>query len=692
MATEILGRAVVMIGADIAELEKGLRQAEKNVKDTTGKITEYINKLGITMTAIGTAIVGTYALMIKSSVEYADQIYEVSQRTGVAVETLSELKYVADQTESSFEAVAMGLKYLNKNIYDAANGDAELSRKFKELGIELQNVNGQTLKADEVFLRLADRFSTMTNSSAKTNLAMAIFGRQGEALIPVLSLGSEKIKELSETAKRLGIVLTTENARAIDKFSDNLKTLKSSLGGLWLEITQLVMPTIDKYVNKLTEIIIKTREWAEAHPKVAKAITEGGIEVGGGALVGGGILLFLNNFIDKLRKGSPLLLAFGKDVAWLVGILAVIKGLEWLKIKLIDEPAAKIQKGIWGLGEVMGGPGGTTSMPEEARAKLTTAAYNPEDIIKKHSAALKDLNDEYLKGNITVQEYYQSVLKLHSDGMDIKQKELDVLRQSIELQDIATNQEYQKLFITQQGIQTAEEYYRIKAEMANQEQTDNINTLASMNNVLSTIQSWKASWADFYDFLDMGLKKFSSGFSTAISSIILGTKTAGQAFKDFGIQMITTIVEFVVEWGVQALIAATIGTWITAMVSAQANALAAAWMPAAIAASIATFGGAAAIGTASVAGAMGSGMALLAGVKAIQPAAIVPHAEGGIFTTPHIGLIAERGPEAIIPLNGKNSFGNIYINIESPNIASNMDIDDLAERLGENIERRLGRA
>ena len=29
---------------------------------------------------------------------------------------------------------------------------------------------------------------------------------------------------------------------------------------------------------------------------------------------------------------------------------------------------------------------------------------------------------------------------------------------------------------------------------------------------------------------------------------------------------------------------------------------------------------------------------------------ILPHAEGGIFSSPHIGLVAEAGPEAIIPL------------------------------------------
>jgi hypothetical protein len=41
---------------------------------------------------------------------------------------------------------------------------------------------------------------------------------------------------------------------------------------------------------------------------------------------------------------------------------------------------------------------------------------------------------------------------------------------------------------------------------------------------------------------------------------------------------------------------------------------------------------------------------------------VTPHATGGIFTRPHIGLIAERGPEANIPLNKPGSFGAISVN------------------------------
>lgn len=37
-----------------------------------------------------------------------------------------------------------------------------------------------------------------------------------------------------------------------------------------------------------------------------------------------------------------------------------------------------------------------------------------------------------------------------------------------------------------------------------------------------------------------------------------------------------------------------------------------------------------------------------------QPPSIAPHAEGGIFSRPHVGLVAEAGAEAIIPLSNKS--------------------------------------
>jgi hypothetical protein len=51
-----------------------------------------------------------------------------------------------------------------------------------------------------------------------------------------------------------------------------------------------------------------------------------------------------------------------------------------------------------------------------------------------------------------------------------------------------------------------------------------------------------------------------------------------------------------------------------------------------------------------------------------SPTAPTWHAAGGIFTRPYIGIVAERGPEAIIPFSGSRGFGASLVINSNPTI------------------------
>ena len=67
------------------------------------------------------------------------------------------------------------------------------------------------------------------------------------------------------------------------------------------------------------------------------------------------------------------------------------------------------------------------------------------------------------------------------------------------------------------------------------------------------------------------------------------------------------------------------------------------------------------------------------------PLAPIPHAAGGIFTRPHVGLVAERGPEAIIPLNKPGGFlGSIHVHSNPVfNVGPGADQGSLTQALSE---------
>lgn len=68
----------------------------------------------------------------------------------------------------------------------------------------------------------------------------------------------------------------------------------------------------------------------------------------------------------------------------------------------------------------------------------------------------------------------------------------------------------------------------------------------------------------------------------------------------------------------------------------------------------------------------------------------VPLQYGGLITRPTLGMLGERGPEVVVPLNRASSLfsPNIYINA---NISSDIDIEYLANRINESLREEYSR-
>jgi hypothetical protein len=191
--------------------------------------------------------------------------------------------------------------------------------------------------------------------------------------------------------------------------------------------------------------------------------------------------------------------------------------------------------------------------------------------------------------------------------------------------------------------------------------------------------------------MDMGIQKFSTGLTTALTSIITGTQKAGEAFKQFGQALLGAIVEFFVEWAVQSVLAMTLGKMMTALSIKQASALANAWSAAAFFKSVvdpsapAVAVGALAAGLGVSAGLAGALSAISGGAGGGESVAFgggsanLPMgfmAGGGVLNEPTMmvgmrsgrrNMAGEAGPEAIVPLNERSqefaSASNRAVNI-----------------------------
>jgi len=252
----------VIITADASGVAKGVAVANTALGNLKTQLTSLdaaaakafsfsgLTAITVSATAAAAALVGA----VKSAADYGDQLDNMSQRTGVAVEELAKLQYAAKLSDTSSEALGKGIGNLSKLMVAAAGGAEESSKLFEKFGINLRNADGTIRGTSDVLYDLADVFATMPDGPQKTALAMEFFGKKlGQELIPLLNQGSEGLKAMADEAERLGLVLNAEQAKAAADFNDNLDRLGQLSRGVAVSIGNALIPALNNMLAKLND-------------------------------------------------------------------------------------------------------------------------------------------------------------------------------------------------------------------------------------------------------------------------------------------------------------------------------------------------------------------------------------------------------------------------------------------------------
>ena len=291
-----IGRIWVSIGAKIDGLEKSLSDVDK----ATRKIGTSLKSVGTQMAVAGAAITASLGLMVKKTADFGDELWDLKQRTGIAADTLSSFKLAADKSGTSLAGVALGLKFLGRNMADVAQGGEESAEAFRSIGVSVQDAAGKLRPLDAVLMDVADHFASMEDGAEKINLAIKLFGKSGTELIPMLNLGRVGIAELREEAKRLGIVISDEMASSADQFNDSMVSLKASLQGAGMVIGRSLMPVIQSLAERLTDVMAGFQEWANQNQGFVSSIASITAGAGGLLTVFGGLSIGVGTLMQKL--------------------------------------------------------------------------------------------------------------------------------------------------------------------------------------------------------------------------------------------------------------------------------------------------------------------------------------------------------------------------------------------------------
>lgn len=230
------------------------RQAFESVKGSLTRISGLAANLGFVGLA-GTA--ASIISMVKSTADFADEMSKAAQKAGVTTEALSGLKYAADLSDVSFEGLQTGLKKLNVNLNEAANGSKSSVDTFNQLGISIRDASGNLKSADVILSQVSDVFQNLPDGPQKAALAVQLFGKAGSDLIPLLNGGSQGIAQLTKEAEKFGLVIDSKTAAAAEQFNDNMTRLQASAQGVAINIGSTLLPAMTHITDAMAEAALK---------------------------------------------------------------------------------------------------------------------------------------------------------------------------------------------------------------------------------------------------------------------------------------------------------------------------------------------------------------------------------------------------------------------------------------------------
>lgn len=313
MAT--IAKMAVLLTAGIGGFSSGMSKAGKQLASFGSSVTSIGAKVigfGGALTALAAG--GSLVYLTKQSMDAIDANAKLSDRLGMTTEGLVGLQYAGDLAGVSSEQLTGGLEKMLKALGGAADDGELASNAFTKLGLNAAEL--ANLPADEAFTKIAQKIAGIENPAERASAAMAIFGKSGQSLLPLMTSGAEGIKAAQEEAAKLGLTYSRVDAAKVEQANDAITRMSKVFEGVTNQLAIGLAPYIEAASTKFVEL----------------STTGGGI----GPRVGGAVewvakaIATATDYLQLLPVGF-----YGFRAAALQSIAATIGALDWLGASLV---------------------------------------------------------------------------------------------------------------------------------------------------------------------------------------------------------------------------------------------------------------------------------------------------------------------------------------------------------------------
>ena len=262
MAGEI-GTAFVKVLLDPSGISQGVAEAGAETQD---RFQEFGDKAGAALKSglvvAGAALTGIAVFAKKatdSTIDLAKSTIALTRATGMETETASawvQLLKVRGIESSSFQTMLVRLSR-NMETWRAAGENS--NSMLKTLGVNFKDVREGNIQA--VLLQAADAFAKMKNPAQRAAAAQALFGRQGQALLPILMKGRKGVEDQLATVEKFGATISDKTVNDVKELSEAQRDLalaqegvKTSVGSALIPAQAALWGALDTTVQKMLPV------------------------------------------------------------------------------------------------------------------------------------------------------------------------------------------------------------------------------------------------------------------------------------------------------------------------------------------------------------------------------------------------------------------------------------------------------
>lgn len=265
MSSVSLGGLTVHLAADTAGFQTDMGRAARIVQQRSNEIRAEFAAIGRSMAgafgalSIGAAA-GAFGVWIKGALDAQDKADELGQKIGLTATQVSKLSVAAKFSATDLEGVAKSMVKLAQNASASVAGSKQQAAAFNAIGVSVTNANGSIKDGDQLLGEIAAKMSRYKDGAEKTTLAIALFGKTGADMIPMLNEGKEALEDWGKMAEQFGLTVSVATGKAAAEFADNVDKIHMAGQGIANTIAAELAPALAKASGEFVKFL-RSDEW-----------------------------------------------------------------------------------------------------------------------------------------------------------------------------------------------------------------------------------------------------------------------------------------------------------------------------------------------------------------------------------------------------------------------------------------------